>query len=695
MRIQTDTRYIYYSLILTIAVVYLVPFSLTLSKDEEEFRFNIISTIIHWKGLANGEYPFWTSLLGFGIPLPLGQNLIFHPVAPLFGFVKGGVAIMAIYFVQTILGVFSMWALLNTLKVSRAVALLGVISYLCASPTINYLYTDFWTSYYVMWTTYPILVYITLRILEEESKRNILKLTLAGGLIGGLFVLNGHIGVMPIYFIGLLFILIGKYRLSAHRYGWYLLIFLIIVTISLSKIYGIYSEYILFPKTSDRNNIIHVIDSKEIWAIFIRPIIWGSFQEMLDYTLATKARIISFGGPFAILAIVGASYNLNKYPNRKVLAFAFFASFLGLYMPTDTVITKFISWSFSFREPLIIFGICLACMVATSITQSKKKSIKLLGGAICGAQLILVTMGAYPFWHHLTMLGLYNKQQKQDMLINVFDDTSMVRLLKKINKSDPGRFYLSKELDNSILKLKKDGVSLNSLLYHGLHVVNGDIKSVSYDKFYPDLSLMHGHIAGQNSVVIDNDLLNVLGIKYVLAYEDEKVSSDLVKINQISLPRLNKIYIYKNSAVWPEAVVLAPGIKNATLPRKISCENNRILCADFSRIANGRESGIADISKKRNGYISVTLGEHAKSTLVMVTEMYRDKWRARAIVDGRIESIKTFPIAESFIGFEAPPGASHIYLKYEPNIMIWLTILSWSIILFVTFTLVALKGQSE
>ena len=72
--------------------------------DEEEYRNIIASVVLQARALFDGEFPFWTSALGFGLPHPMHPSFQFHPLLPLFGLVPPSAAVRILYAVHGAVG---------------------------------------------------------------------------------------------------------------------------------------------------------------------------------------------------------------------------------------------------------------------------------------------------------------------------------------------------------------------------------------------------------------------------------------------------------------------------------------------------------------------------------------------------------------------------------------------------------------
>src|SRR5947208_7269328 len=92
-------------LLLGFGFVLLIPNWLVLPPDDENLSKEIVGTVFQSRELFSGRYPFWDPWLGFGVPEPLSQTLVFHPFVVLAEVLSLGAAIGALYQLQIWVGV--------------------------------------------------------------------------------------------------------------------------------------------------------------------------------------------------------------------------------------------------------------------------------------------------------------------------------------------------------------------------------------------------------------------------------------------------------------------------------------------------------------------------------------------------------------------------------------------------------------
>lgn len=190
----------YYVLLVLIGAIYLVPFHLTLSGDDEGLYTEVVSLVHQGRAINRGHFPFWNSFLGIGMPHPLNPQLTFHPAVLLIDRLPIDDVLRVFYQVHLWIGIFAMWLLCRQVRIRRPAALLCVVTFTLSAPTNNYaLGIDFWPASLVVWTLLPLL-YCLIRLLEVDSGEARYRYSVLTGLCAGFMVLNGSLGLLCLLF---------------------------------------------------------------------------------------------------------------------------------------------------------------------------------------------------------------------------------------------------------------------------------------------------------------------------------------------------------------------------------------------------------------------------------------------------------------------------------------------------------------
>ena len=294
--------------------------------DEECFYSTILSTYLQGRALRSGGFLFWTSVLGFGMPLPFAQYLYLHPILFWFALLPPAAGIIFFYYLHLLAGLWGIWRWLRLHRIPPDLALLGGLTYLLCAPTLNYGLRDFWPSVLGMWTTLP-WVFLAAAGVFSQNRRHALSSSLALGLMLGLLVANGHAGVTPIYVLGAALFVLGHGRSVASRAPWLALAAVIAVGIGAAKIFHVYTEYRLFLETEPGMTRAFAPASLFSWnavrAGVLKPFLSLDPGEAFARNLELGARIVWFGPPFLLLSLIAA---FRRWKERAPLLLAFCGS---------------------------------------------------------------------------------------------------------------------------------------------------------------------------------------------------------------------------------------------------------------------------------------------------------------------------------------------------------------------------------
>ena len=139
----------------------------------------------------------------------------------------------------------------------------------------------------------------------------------------------------------------------------------------------------------------------------------------------------------------------------------------------------------------------------------------------------------------------------------VADVTPLTAPLVQAIAQQPGRLYLSPEAEQLVMRgqERRNGWVRNSLAYQ-VPLVNGHFKGVSASGLYPDSSRPYGAIFSDSAVVRNRALLDVVGIRYVIALDDEAVAPGLVSVAHSQDPSGHRFVLWRNPTASPGAIVV-------------------------------------------------------------------------------------------------------------------------------------------
>jgi hypothetical protein len=657
-------RFLAAAIVIAACALLASAFLLGSTADEEEFRFTVLTSWLHVRALADGNYAFWTSLLGFGLPQPFVANYWLHPLLPLLALMSPVAWMQVVLLAHSVIGALGMWRLSRALGISPVVASVCVATFLLAAPSQNYVLTDYWPSPWIALTTMPWVLLGVWRVVEGPP-RHLLPWTALLGLVSGLIVANGNPGGLLVYGVFVPALLLVRRPALLLRWRYVAAAAIIALAIAAPNAALLGAEQTRFTPDLMHAAGGDALPPSAVWDIFLRPFT-SSGAPWQDVVVERGARTLFFGGPFAILCLV-ACVRLGWQRPDLVAALAL-AAFL---MFTALVPLMGVSERYMFRDPIVLCAIPLAGMAAERALR--RAWSRMPAAALLAAQLVVVVLAFMPFLSEALNEGRDGATAHRGAVANQpIADTIVAGM------SNPGRLLYSPQVDYEVREraLLGSGLGVNALAYRGVPVVNGWFKGVSADPIWPDERRYYSRIRTPQPLVESAAALDVLGIRYVLAATGERVASDLRLHRRLPAGAI-PLSLYENMDAWPGAFLLDEGAADLELPLLAGCENDRLLCRDFSSVAARRQPGRVDLVRKE-GAIDVSMsGPGTSAALLVVTEMFRPEWRASS---GGIE-LSTSSFGGGLLAVHVPPGLGSVNLVYRPWPIIGATLLAWSVVI--------------
>ena len=628
-------------------------------RDEEEFRWGILSSYLHVRALAGGTLPSWTSALGFGIPQPMVPNFNLHPLVPLLGLVSPVAWVRLLYAGHTIVGATGVWWLCRALPVTPVVRGVAVLTYLLATPTSNYALTDVWPSHYVMWTSAPWLLLLAWRLLAAAG-REAARTAVLLGLAGGVALATTHPGHAPVYGTVVLAVAAARVEALKARAGWVALAVCIALAVASPNLVQLASEQRVFDDELAIVKFPEPLPPSSAPDVFLKPLSDGWKPEVAP----GEARGVFFGGPFAVLALVGLVWLGRQHADLAI----------GAVLSAGLLFTPLLPLTFlsryQFRDPALLCAIPLAAVTADALLRRRRG--RAVAAALLALQCAAVVLAVMPFLRPLWGAGL-----RQAALARGATAATVVvdRLLSAT--AAPGRMAYAPQVDYEIsergwLPL---GFGVNALAYRGLSIVNGSFKAVSTDVLWPDERLFYGRVRLPEPLVADDTALDRLGVRYLVAKRGETVARGLREVGPLTAGA-DGLLLYENPDAGPGAF-LVEGMPETLpdLPVYADCSNDRLLCRDLTPLARLGAGGEVRVTR-RDGRIDIAVAGAPAPRLLVVVEMYRPAWTA-AGTDGPLPVV---PVGPGLIGVVVPGGTSAIRLEHRSPWLTSATLLAWSVL---------------
>lgn len=609
--------------------------------DEEEYRHAVPSTLIAAEAIQRGELAVWTSRFGLGVPQPFGQSLALHPLTPLLAVVPVVVWVKLFYALHLAGAAAAMWALARRVGASPLAAAMAVATYVLATPAVNYALRDFWPSTWPVYTLAPCVVLAMLVLAEAASTRQRLRASLGLGLAAGIIGANGHQGYLIVFIPSCVALLAMHWRAVQRTWPWWLLAGAIAVVLAAPIVLHLRHELSLAPELLDRGRYTQTLTLDSLWDVFARPFGPAAGGGLGVVAFERGARVVAFGGPAALLAILFAL----KIRTRRDLVLAMLVPLLPLTIP-GLLPGRLLSATYLFRDPLILFASLCAALALDWLRRRRPR----LATLALAAQLLVLAAGVWPF---LASNLQGRRQPPTEVFVGELGASSWLR--DQVAASG-ARVYYTAGVDDLVYdaQLTVDGLWRNSMSYRGVPVVNSTVKFVSIDALAPD-----ERIRGLAHVTHgDTTLLQIAGARWVLATAAERLSPQLERRSVITSMRGHQLVLYELPQARGAAFV-DPRIRTLELPRVEGCPHDRLLCRDFARLAPHLFPGAPRV-ERWHGRVTVTFAASPAERLLLVGEMYRPEWTVTE------PGAQVEPLLGSLVGVRVPAGSTRVTLRYRP-----------------------------
>ena len=656
-----------------IALISLLPLLIRGPLDQEEYDLGIFSGRFAFESLWEGSFGLWLPELGFGTPMPIGQSFgSYFPFAFLSIF---GISLWfcAFWLAQLWLGTYFMFRLCLRLGMEHRVVIVAAISFALSMPTMNYGMTDEWPSDFFTWTMYPVATFLLSDLLlSDGSDRLANKIPLLSFVVG-FWLAKSHPG-----HISLLLIPLGIYLLVLMPWRNTQILFslsitcLISILISLDTYAFLFTEASLFPPELVRSAQAGYAPITYLWTLLYpltAPIDQIFIFDIRNYLGNRFSRGPFFGAPFMMLAIGSTLWvALDRKKIRAAIGLAFLASFL-LSIAT-TQLSIIFSGGWLARDPLILFGILAAGMLATEMLKTTSPWKKCLVNFLLLAQIVHILLAFIPFVAHN---GFHFESFKiSESYVNRThyageDDPSELKSWLTDNGNRLGqRFLLSNQVQE---EMRHDWIDegiygYTTLIRLGLPTVTGWFKNVSMDSIYPSPYLMHGKINGDSFVINNRSFLDVAGIRWILVGGNEvqtlSKDSELRTSSIFNASNGKSLALLENPDAWPLAVFIDPRlIAIDNFPRAPGCPLEGIACANLQHIKEARQAGDvkAHMTHER---ITLNFLPSSRPRQIFMTVFSHDGWTARVV--GRELPINK--VGGAFMSISVPAGIGEIELTY-------------------------------
>lgn len=658
-------KYRYAWAIIYISIFLMIPTYVIISRDDEGFLLVLLDAILKTRTLAEGNFPFWNSFNGIGMPYNAMASINWHPVWLLLDKVPLFVVVSILYHLHMLIALFSMYWLGRLIGLRKPTAFVCALSYICSTYAITYIFgKNFWPSGMIPMTLIPLVLLVLIKFLYADEPRERLFYSLLTASCFGFFVLNCHLGMVLIFAICISFYLFANWRRLLERWPWVFLLGCLILLIAAGRLVDLFEELRRF--TNNENFFPHYV-KLNYWGLILWPIV-------------KVERGLAFGAPFFLLSFVGILWLGLKSVHRK----AFSITILGCYAVSLIPINPYLPANWGVNIFIILFSVLLAGLVVDQLWTNSHRFKRRAVVAICFLQAFIAVSGAIDYWSANFKRSIdYIQNNNVKALKVAFDTSPITRIIETYDKGQGGRSYFTHKAEKTLMRSLKFGYHYESIPLKGFRILNGSwFHGIDYSDIHPNRAFLKGHLTGSKRITFNKPLLDVLGIRYIFADLNEPVPSGLVRSALLPGKDDQIIVMYTNPNAWPDAVVVSNEISFLQPLPERGQNIKGLLFYNFMPLLGERIMGDSVTTKRDHGSIMLMLEPSRKRRTVMVSEYFRPGWKAKwRSSEGFIET-SVFPIFGHLIGIEVPKGADEIRLSYAPyNKIIFLFISLGTLIL--------------
>ena len=679
-------------LFLTVCCSFLVigPFFFGTLPDEEDYSSTVLSTYLFLHALAAGESPFWTPLLGLGLPQPFRINWSLHPLSLIYLFLPPLLATKLFICAHGVMLTVFSYLICKKIRMSAASSFVCCISILTSTTTVNYLFTDDWPFAFVSFSFLPLIYYLLIEIAEEEknnSRRTFLCLN--AGFAIGLFIVCGlasHIMALTIPIIIFWFTFIKK---NLPFWRWHICLCIIVLTISAFLVVMLYSELISFGEDVSRdlhrnaNLTEHLINASQF--VLVKSIFTGDFI-FPNIPKYQGSRTIGFG--LVALTFTALSFFVAGDEHMRRVKIIFLVSIILMQLPR-TFYFDVISATWFFRDSVNFFGLLLFGKIIDEIKLRRIPGIRSLANMMLVIQLLLMALSFFPYAYQ--SINLVHNESAKRKLVNLQESLFLRQISELIATPKDVRVLFSPYLDQERKTLFSEGFVTNLNAFSGIATVNATARGIATSGLHPEKFLMEGELKATPSNLLDDNFLDVLSISHVIAHESEAVSSSLNQVGKIETKAFGNILVYENRDPFPIAFEADPSLVKQSFQLAKDCSHNGFLCADFEKIKKSATNFPLERADVKHGRITLELSESKHERKVILPVWFREGWETDN------ENISVFKAFGGLVGLSVPSSTSLVSLEYWPSPISGLYLIStmviWTMVLLNFIYLIRLRLQ--
>ena len=712
----------------------------------EFYAYNLTSSIEYIKNIFNFRIIQWSDSRSLGIPMPIIPSFHFNPFLYLGYFLNLKVFYISLFFTHSFLGVFYMIKLSDMFIKNSYLHILNGFLFSFSAPLLNYMVTDDWNASFISYSLLPLLVYIILQLFIKERKIDFFSLSIISLFIF-YYYYNGNpsfhifIGFISLVVIFLCFIFKLKFKnfyniIIVSSISFVLILpNLIHVVIELSKFKYDYQNLNtniffavhwfrlidnMFPFVSFDGSNINFDFFKNISNQYYVKSINILFSNFLNH--GTRTYFIGF--IYFILSFFSLFYLLNRNKNLILLKIFFIIFILCL------ILMHFKSFYFynlideNYYGVLFIFiGLILATYSIDKLNIKYKNIVSLL---------IFLQSFQVLTYSSLSVFILKNGQNNKIFSTNFFNentDNNLYDWIDNIGINEDKKVIFSPLIEKDLNKEyavynEYNLFSIQDFYYKkNIRLMNDSfLKGISYDNILISKSEKNGNFELNNQIFSNKNNLDILGADFIIIKEKEiKNYSFIESLDYISSIELNKIeslklivddgkvanssslinrynkffysrkyivaekwYAFANNNSYGDlfAINYPYYEKNKYLIYNSKCIEISFFCQNNSNLHINKINFSYSL-KGKDGNYSVSFDKTKDKIIIVFNKIYRNEWKAKYLN----KSLKVFPIHDSLVGIEIPPGVNKIKIYYENIFTKFLTYISIIMLLLLIISL--------
>jgi len=349
------------------------------------------------------------------------------------------------------------------------------------------------------------------------------------------------------------------------------------------------------------------------------------------------------------------------------------------------------SAAWQFRDAMVFFALLAGGVALQRALDSFRPKWRIVVWCCVVAQVVQQGTTVWPGFLSVTSgsLHFYRHQHKP---------VGVGGVIAQRAASYGSRLYVSEEVRQRLRgQLSGEGVHfITDLVFLDVNPINIVFKGVSMDRIHPSTALMGGLISGEQDVIENDPLLDVLGVNLIMKAAGEGPTPSTLPVTDRLRPPggpaydgpAHDILVLANENAWPKAVLTDSQAQTAALPFRAGCPHRGALCRDYTALAASRLPEPVRLAAE-DGRYTARFAPSDRERLLFLSVLYRPEWRATTPTG----ALRVVPIADAFVSVIVPPGVEAVDLRFVPRARIALAWFSGGILTILLVGVGAWEGR--